>query len=69
LISIYVTFIQSDEFDFHNRSYAICELAMFHANLAVDCDQAYQRIKVKERDFYKKSVYFEYLELSIEFFS
>ncbi|CAF3437331.1 unnamed protein product [Rotaria socialis] len=45
LISIYYTFIQSNEFDFHNRSYAICELAMFHANLSLNCDQAYNKIK------------------------
>ncbi|CAF4609028.1 unnamed protein product [Rotaria sp. Silwood1] len=45
LISIYLTYIQSDEFDFHSRSYAICELAMFHANLTINCDQAYEKIK------------------------
>ncbi|CAF1294696.1 unnamed protein product [Adineta steineri] len=45
LISLYLTFIQSTQFDFHNPSYAICELAMFHANLALSYDQAYQTIK------------------------
>ncbi|CAF3303105.1 unnamed protein product [Rotaria sp. Silwood2] len=45
LITIYLTYIQSDEFDFHNRSYAICELAMFHGNLTLNCDQTYEKIK------------------------
>ncbi|UJR09779.1 hypothetical protein I4U23_014006 [Adineta vaga] len=39
LISIYFTFLKSDEFDFHNRSYALCELAMFHANLSSNSDE------------------------------
>ncbi|CAF1143273.1 unnamed protein product [Rotaria sordida] len=45
LLSIYLTYIQSDEFDFHNRSYAICELAMFHANVSLNSDQAYEKIQ------------------------
>ena len=68
LISIYLTFVQSEEFDFRSRSYAICELAMFHANLLENSDQAYHRIKVKETNF-EKEFNLEYLELSIKFFS
>ena len=45
-ISSYMTFVRSDEFDFRNRSYALCEIALFHASLAVDGDQAYQRLHV-----------------------
>ncbi|CAF0883727.1 unnamed protein product [Adineta ricciae] len=45
LISLYFTYVQSDEFDFHSRSYALCELAMFHTSLTSNNDQAYHRIK------------------------
>lgn len=45
LISIYLTYIQSDQFNFHSRSYAICELALFHASLTTNTKDAYEKIK------------------------